>query len=56
MPFGLKNAGLTFQRTMHITLKDLPDHNIEAYVGNIMVKTRQQETLLWVLSKGFASL
>jgi hypothetical protein len=40
MPFELKNAGPTFQRTMRITLKDLQSHNIEAYVDNIVVKTR----------------
>jgi hypothetical protein len=46
MPFGLKNVGPTFQRTMRITLKDLQSHNVEAYINDIVVKTRQQETLL----------
>jgi hypothetical protein len=55
MPFGLKNAGPTFQRTMRITLKDLQRHNVEAYIDDIVVKTRQQETLLQDLSEAFDS-
>ena len=39
MPFGLKNAGSTFQRTMRITLQDLQSRNVEAYVDDIVVKT-----------------
>jgi hypothetical protein len=46
MPFGLKSAGPTFQRTMHITLNDLQSHSVEAYINDIAVKARQQETLL----------
>ena len=56
MPFGLKNTGPTFQRTMHITLQDLQSRNVEAYVDDIMVKTQQQETFLRDLSKAFDSL
>ena len=56
MPFGLKNAGPTFQRTMRITLQDLQSRNVEAYVDDIMVKTRQQETFLQDLSEAFDSL
>jgi len=41
MPFGLKKAGPTFQRTMRITLQDLQPHNVEAYVDDIVVKNRQ---------------
>ena len=39
MPFGLQNAGPTFQRTMRITLQDLQSRNVEAYVDDIVVKT-----------------
>ena len=56
MPFGLKNTSPTFQRNMPITLKDLQSHNVEAYVDDIMVKIRQQETLLLDLSEAFDSL
>jgi len=41
---------------MPITLKDLKSHNIETHVDEIMVKTRQQETLLLDLSEAFDSL
>ena len=41
MPFGLKNASLTFQRTMHITLQDLQSRNVKAYIDDIVVKTRR---------------
>ena len=43
MPFGLQNAGPTFQRTMRITLQDLQSRNVEAYVDDIVVKTYQQK-------------
>ena len=40
MPFGLKNAGPTFQRTMRITLPDLRSRIVETYIDDIVVKTR----------------
>src|SRR4051812_14494382 len=40
MPFGLKNAGSTFQRAIHIGLGPQLHCNIEAYVDDIVVKTR----------------
>ena len=39
-----------------ITLQDLQSRNVEAYVDDIVVKTRQQETFLRDLSKAFDSL
>ena len=51
MPFGLKNAGPTFQRTIRITLQDLQSLNVVAYIDDIVVKTRHQETLLRDLSE-----
>ena len=51
MPFGLKNAGPTFQRTIRITLQDLQSLNVVAYIDDIVVKTRQQETLLQDISE-----
>ncbi|RLM75213.1 retrotransposon protein, putative, unclassified [Panicum miliaceum] len=56
MLFGLKSAGPTFQRTMRITLQDLQSHNVEAFVDDIVAKTRQQESLLRDLSETFDSL
>jgi len=55
MPFELANAGPTFQRTMHISLRDLQSHNVEAY-DDIVVENRQQETSLLDLSEAFNSL
>jgi hypothetical protein len=37
MPFGLKNAGATYQRTMQKCLADQIERNIHAYVGDIAV-------------------
>jgi hypothetical protein len=49
MPFGLKNAGPTFQRMTRITLSNQIGRNrrnVEAYVDDLVVKTRHQDTLL----------
>ena len=37
MPFGLRNAGATFQRLMHIALGRHLGRNAEAYVDDIVV-------------------
>ncbi|KAK1651448.1 hypothetical protein QYE76_069253 [Lolium multiflorum] len=39
MPFGLKNAGATYQRTMQRCLKDQIGRNVHAYVDDIAVMT-----------------
>ena len=56
MPFGLRNAGATFQRLMHIALGQQLGRNSEAYVDNIMVKSREAQTLIRDLEETFTSL
>ena len=56
MPFGLRNAGTTFQRLMHIALGRQLRRNAEAYVDDIMVKSCEARTLIQDLEETFASL
>ena len=56
MPFGLKNAGATFQRLMRTTLGDQMGQNAEAYVDDIVVKTRKEHTLITDLEETFTNL
>ena len=46
MPFGLRNTGATFLRLMHITLDRHLRRNAEAYVDDIVVKSREAKTLI----------
>ncbi|XP_027165899.1 uncharacterized protein LOC113765851 [Coffea eugenioides] len=39
MPFGLKNAGATYQRLINRLFKDQIGRNVEAYVDDILVKS-----------------
>ena len=45
MPLGLRNAGATFQRLMHIDLGQQLGRNAEAYVDDIVVESREARTL-----------
>jgi hypothetical protein len=56
MPFGLKNAGATYQRTMQRCLQEQIGKNIHAYVDNVVVKTKQSGTHLDDLKETFANL
>ena len=53
MPFGLKNAGATYQRTMTAIFHDMIHQELEDYVDNIVVKSRRREDHVKVLRKVF---
>uniref|UniRef100_A0A2N9FK63 Reverse transcriptase n=1 Tax=Fagus sylvatica TaxID=28930 RepID=A0A2N9FK63_FAGSY len=53
MPFGLKNAGATYQRTMTAMFHDMMHKEIEDYVDDIVVKSKKREDHLRVLRKVF---
>ncbi|XP_070042950.1 uncharacterized protein [Nicotiana tomentosiformis] len=54
MPFGLKNAGATYQRAIQNILDDLLHKNVECYVDELVVKSRKKsdhlKDLEWCLS------
>jgi hypothetical protein len=56
MSFGLKNASATYQRAIHACFKRQLNKNIEAYVDDVVVKTRNSDTLIADLEETFASL
>uniref|UniRef100_A0A2N9IIT4 RNA-directed DNA polymerase n=1 Tax=Fagus sylvatica TaxID=28930 RepID=A0A2N9IIT4_FAGSY len=51
MPFGLKNAGATYQRTMTAMFHDMMHKEIEDYVDDIVVKSKKREDHLGILRK-----
>jgi hypothetical protein len=56
MPFGLKNAGATYQRCMQFCFKGQIGRNLEVYVDDIIIKTRQSSRLITNLEETFANL
>jgi hypothetical protein len=56
MPFDLKNAGATFQRLMCKALGAHMGRNAEAYVDDIVVKTRESHTFIEDLEETFVNL
>ncbi|XP_057461067.1 uncharacterized protein LOC130751463 [Actinidia eriantha] len=56
MPFGLKNAGATYQRAMQKIFDDMFHKNIECYVDDLVVKTRDRNNHLEDLKKVFDRL
>ena len=56
MSFGLKNTGATYQRAIQRCLKDQIRKNIEAYVDDVVVKSRTADTLITNLTKVFKAL
>jgi hypothetical protein len=56
MPFGLKNAGATFQQCMRRVFGELIGHIIEAYVDGIVIKPKKTGDLVPDLTEFFAKL
>jgi hypothetical protein len=56
MSFGLKNTGATYQRAIQACFKRQLNKDVEAYVDDVVVKTRNSDTLIADLEETFASL
>jgi hypothetical protein len=56
MSFGLKNADATYQQAIQACFKKQLNKNVEAYVDDVFVKTRNSDMLIADLEKTFLSL
>src|SRR5438105_4367149 len=56
MPFSLKNAGAIYRRAMQRCLHDQLGRNVEAYVDDVVIKSRVKEDLMADLSETFGNL
>jgi hypothetical protein len=56
MSFRLKNAGATYQRAIQRCLKDQIGHNIEAYINDVVVKSKTADKLIADLEQTFKAL
>ena len=53
MPFGLKNVGATYQRAATTLLHDLIHKEVEVYVDDMIVKSKDREGHIPALQKFF---
>ena len=56
MSFGLKNARATYQRAIQMCLDQQIGHNIEAYIDDVVVKSKTADDLITDLEETFANL
>jgi hypothetical protein len=56
MPFGLKNAGATYQRMMQNCLRGQIGRNIQVYIDDVVITTREEESLISNLAETFDNL
>ena len=56
MPFGLKNAGATYQRAMVALFHDMMHQEVEVYVDDILAKSKIEEDHVQILRKLFERL
>ena len=53
VPFGLKNASATYQRAATTMLHDLIHKEVEVYVDNMIIKSKDREGHMLALRKFF---
>lgn len=56
MPFGLKNAGAMYQRLMDKIFKKQARRNMEVYVDDILIKSREKSYFIRELEETFSTL
>ena len=56
MPFAPKNAGATYQRCMLKCFRDLIGQTVEAYIDDIVVKSKRADQVVTDLERTFAKL
>jgi hypothetical protein len=56
MPFGLKNAGVTYQRMMQNCLGNQIGRKIQVYIDDVVITTRKEEPLISDLAETFDNL
>jgi hypothetical protein len=56
MSFGLKNTGATYQRAIQTCLADHLGKRVEAYVDDVVIKTKNSENFIGDLQEVFNSL
>jgi hypothetical protein len=56
MAFRLKNGGATYQKCIHIILEPQIGRNVEAYIDDVVVKSKKHEDLLDDLKETFNNL
>jgi hypothetical protein len=56
MPFGLKNAGATYQRMMQNSLGSQIGQNIQVYIDDVVITIRKEESLISDLAETFDNL
>ena len=53
MPFGLINAGATFQRAMDITFRSLIGHSVVVYLNDVTIFSKKREEHAFPLKQIF---
>lgn len=56
MSFGLRNVGATFARLVQIVFRDKKGRNVEAYVNDIIIKSRGETDMITDLWETFDNL
>ena len=56
MPFGLKNIGATYQRLVNKVFADQIERNMEAYIDDILVKSKSMSQHIVDLEETFSTL
>jgi hypothetical protein len=56
MSFGLKNTGATYQCAIQLCFTNQLHHNVEAYVDDVVVKTKEYDSFIPDLEETFNSL
>jgi hypothetical protein len=56
MSFEVKNSGATYQQAIQLCLVDQLHRNVEAYVDDVVIKTRSHDEFIPNLKETFNSL